>query len=324
MMLNFTTKSSNLQEHLIQITEGLDCDELLVLSGYVSPGPLKNLSLVEGVKLNVIFGLAVESVSKLLHDELLRINDGNRKIKIFYCSTPSHVKIYLWLKNGKPVYCLNGSANFTSNGLLKPYREVLAQVPFTQFKSVLEYVQIIQNSTFPIGEFEPKVKISRMIAAEEEAVYETDVYKTGSLYAERSKINWGHGNAHTNARDAYIPISTRDIKRAPHLFPPKTENKGLGYADNDPIDIIWDDGTVMTCILEGTQIIDGERYPNKIASYKDKKILGDYLRSRMNIAKGEFVTELDFVAYGRDYISLKKIGDATYQFDFKSPSTAQP
>lgn len=323
-MLYYTTKSSTLQEHLIQITEGLDCDELLVLSGYVSPGPLKNLSLVEGVKLNVIFGLAVESVSKLLHDELLRINDDNKKIKIFYCSTPTHVKIYLWLRDGIPVYCLNGSANFSSNGLLKPYREVLSQVPFTQFKSVLEYVKIIKSSSFSICEFEPKVKMTRMVAAEDEVLYETDIFTTSSLYAEKSKINWGHGNAHTHERDAYIPISTRDIKRAPHLFPPKTENKGLGYADNDPIDIIWDDGTVMTGILEGTQIIDGERYPNKIASYKDKKILGDYLRARMNIDQGEFVTELDFIAYGRDNIGIKKIGDATYQFDFSSPSTARP
>ena len=323
-MVFYTSKITSLQQNLVQITEGLDCDELFVLSGYVGPGPLQNLSLVDGVRLNVIYGLALESVSQLLHEELLRIVSKDKKTKIFYSTTPSHVKIYIWLKKGAPVYCLNGSANFTSNGLLKPYREVLSQVPTSQFKSMMEYVSLIQGACFPIQEFEPKVKITKMIAAEEEVQYNNGMYLTDSLFATRSKINWGHGNAHTNVRDAYIPISTKDIKRAPDLFPAKTENKGLGFADNDPIDIVWDDGTIMTGILEGTQTIGGERFPNKIATYKDKKILGDYLRLRMGVEPGEFVTELDFVNYGRNNIGIKLIGDATYQFDFSKPSTVQP
>jgi len=188
----------------------------------------------------------------------------------------------------------------------------------------MEYVSLIQGACFPIQEFEPKVKITKMIAAEEEVQYSNGMYLTGSLFAARSKINWGHGDAHTNPRDAYIPISTKDIKRAPNLFPAKTENKGLDFEDNDPIDIVWDDGTIMTGILEGTQTIGGERFPNKIATYKDKKILGDYLRLRMGVEPGEFVTELDFVNYGRNNIGIKLIGDATYQFDFSKPSTVQP
>jgi hypothetical protein len=59
-MVYFTSKSSTLQQQLIQISEGLDCDELLIVSGYVGPGPLINLTLIDGIKLNVIFGLAIE------------------------------------------------------------------------------------------------------------------------------------------------------------------------------------------------------------------------------------------------------------------------
>ena len=113
-----------------------------------------------------------------------------------------------------------------------------------------------------------------------------------------------------------------DIKRFPDLFPPKTGNRGLRYSDNDPIDIVWDDGTIMVGILEGTQKVNGERYPNKIGSFRNKKILGDFLRKRMGLEPGVFVTETDFINYGRDNVGIKKIGDSTYQFDFSKLSTA--
>lgn len=323
-MVYYTSPNSSLQQQLIQLSEGLDCDELLIVSGYVGPGPLMNLTLVNGITLNVIFGLATESVSKQLHEELLRIEKENKSIKIFYSNVPSHVKIYMWRKKGVPVYCVNGSANFTSNGLLKPFREILALVPASQFKSIMSYIKLIQDESFSLREYVPKSKISN---ADEEEIREQPAdgsFISGSLYAEKSKINWGHSNANTHPRDAYIPISSIDVKRFPHMFPAKTKSRGLGYADNDPIDIIWDDGTVMTGILEGTQNVNGERFPNKIGSYRDKKILGDYLRSRMGLKQGVFVTESDFINYGRDNIGIKKIGDSTFQFDFSRPSTARP
>ena len=323
-MVYYTSPSSTLQQQLIQLSEGLDCDELLIVSGYVGPGPLMNLTLVDGIKLNVIFGLATESVSNQLHEELLKIENENKRIKIFYSKVPSHVKIYMWLKNGVPVYCVNGSANFTSNGLLKPMREILALVPASQFKSILSYIKLIQDSSFSLRKYTPKSNSVSEKIQEYRATSQDGTFLSGSLYAEKSKINWGHGGAHNHKRDAYIPISVSDIKGHPHLFPAKTENKGLRNADNDPVDIIWDDGTVMVGILEGTQNVNGERYPNKIGSYKDKKILGDYLRMRMNVAPGIFVTQLDFIRYGRDNIGIKKIGDSTYQMDFSKPSTALP
>jgi hypothetical protein len=323
-MVYYTSPNSTLQQQLIQLSEGLDCDELLIVSGYVGPGPLMNLTLVDGIKLNVIFGLATESVSKQLHEELLRIENENKRIKIFYSNVPSHVKIYMWRKKGVPVYCVNGSANFTSNGLLKPFREILALVPASQFKSILSYIKIIQDKSFSLREYVPKLKISNADDEDVRVQPADGSFISGSLYAEKSKINWGHGGAHNHKRDAYIPISVADIKGHPHLFPAKTENKGLRNADNDPIDMIWDDGTVMVGILEGTQKVNGERCPNKIGSFKDKKILGDYLRLRMGIEPGKFVTELDFINYGRDNIGIKKIGDSTYQMDFSRPSTARP
>jgi hypothetical protein len=69
--------------------------------------------------------------------------------------------------------------------------------------------------------------------------------------------------------------------------------------------------------MEGTAEINGLRYPNKISTYKDKKILGDYLRGRMKLKIGSYVTEKQFKQYGRDNITISKISDGIYYFDFK-------
>ena len=83
------------------------------------------------------------------------------------------------------------------------------------------------------------------------------------------------------------------------MFPEKADNKGLGYNENAPIEILWDDGIRMAALLEGSLTIDGLRYPNKISSFRSKKIMGDYLRRRMGIPKGKFVTKQMFDHYGR-------------------------
>jgi hypothetical protein len=220
----------------------------------------------------------------------------------------------LWKNKGDIIYALNGSANFSSKGLLTEYREVLSEVNKEDFKEFQSYYNKIFDSSLPIIDKE-SIRISNVSKTINNDVV-TGICETDSLFAEKSKINWGHSNAHTNPRDAYIPLRKNDILNHPELFPPKSSNKGLRFADNEPIDVIWDDGTNMVCLMEGTADINGLRYPNKISTYKDKKILGDYLRSRMKLKVGTYVTENHFNKYGRDTITISKISDGVYYFDF--------
>jgi len=90
----------------------------------------------------------------------------------------------------------------------------------------------------------------------------------------------------------------------------------LGYNDNAPIEILWDDGERMAALLEGSLTIDGLRYPNKISSFRSKKTMGDYLRRRMGLPKGKFVTKQMFENYGRDNISISLLGEGVYFMDF--------
>ena len=53
--------------------------------------------------------------------------------------------------------------------------------------------------------------------------------------------------------------------------------------NNDCDTIIWDDGAMMTCLLEGTQRINGNVEPKQISTYDDKSELGIYLRDRIGV-----------------------------------------
>jgi hypothetical protein len=315
-MILYTDNTRNLENLIINRSKQLICDEICILSAYVGVSPILKISEIEGVKIDILFGLASEGAQEKLLNELRKIHlSSSNSVSIFYPKIQSHAKIYLWKNKGDIIYALNGSANFSSKGLLTEYRELLSEVNKDDFKEFQSYYDKIFESSLPIIDKESS-KLSNVAKSISDDIINS-FCQTDSLFAEKSKINWGHSNAHTNPRDAYIPLRKKDILNHPELFPPKSNNNGLGFTDNEPIDVIWDDGTNMVCLMEGTTELNGLRYPNKISTYKDKKILGDYLRERMNLKAGTYVTENDFKKYGRDNITISKINDGVFYFDFK-------
>ena len=115
----------------------------------------------------------------------------------------------------------------------------------------------------------------------------------------QSGINWGLAKlsgSHVNINDAYIRIGAELLERYPQMFPKKQETPTdetnivkKGHRHNDSIEIIWDDGTVMTGLLEGSipKEIGGVKslYPKQISTTPKKSELGKYLRKRMNISE---------------------------------------
>jgi|LakMenEpi03Aug12_release.lakeMendotaPanAssembly.Ray.scaffolds.fasta_scaffold569755_2 hypothetical protein len=314
-MILYTDNSRNLESLIINRSKQLVCDEICILSAYIGVGPILKISEIEGIKVNIVYGLATEGAQEKLLDQLRKIHTNkDNLVSIYYPKIQSHAKIYLWKNKGDIIYALNGSANFSSKGLLTEYRELLSEVNKDDFREFQTYYDKIFESSLPINNKQSN-KISTISKAISKGVI-SGICETDSLFANKSKINWGHSDAHTNPRDAYIPLRKKDILNHPELFPPKSSNKGLRFTDNEPIDVIWDDGTNMVCLMEGTNVINGLRYPNKISTYKDKKKLGDYLRRRMKLKPGSYVTKNDFKRYGRDTITITKISDGVYYFDF--------
>ncbi len=122
----------------------------------------------------------------------------------------------------------------------------------------------------------------------------------------KSGLNWGFAKAHVSKNDAYLPLRRKYLEENPDLFP----------QHGSKIDVFWDDGVEMVCLLEGTQTLDGKRMPKQISTYNDKSVLGCYIRNRLGVHEDHVITYQDLEAYGRDNIEITRMDDGRYYFDF--------
>ena len=126
------------------------------------------------------------------------------------------------------------------------------------------------------------------------------------IVQQQAGLNWGFANAHVNPEDAYIALPRSFFEEYPDFFP----------QHGSIINVLWDDGTRMRCLLEGTQRINGLIYPKQISSYDDKSFIGHYLRQRLGVSPNRRIDMTDLDNYGRNYISVSKENDSDYYFEF--------
>jgi hypothetical protein len=322
-------------------------DEIDIISGYVGVGPvaeLKDKLSTCKIKAVVIYGMyGVDGISEPLHEGLKKLNGGD--VRILYANTPIHSKCYVFKRNGRVKYALEGSANFTISGMFTSFKESLTEVRGNDLDTVGAYVasilensipcdstQIIANeiSTFrvvtpanagsdAIRSITSTLPICRMFLCDP---------NTGEI-PKKSGLNWGFQGGHGSVSkdDAYIAIHADYIDRFPTMFPKKQSrplrsevgSEGRASRENDAIEIIWDDGRVMRGLLEGSFPHEGIKYPKQISSFPSKAELGLYLRQRLGVKSGTLVTKNDLDLYGRRSINVSLIGDGIYYFDFKKP-----
>lgn len=126
---------------------------------------------------------------------------------------------------------------------------------------------------------------------------------------KQSGLNWCFANAHVKPEDAYIALSTEFFRNNPDFFPPQ----------GSIINVEWDDGIKMHCLLEGkhSKPINGVICPKQIATYNEKSELGHYLRQRLGVTASHVITMNDLNKYGRNYIDVTCITKhRDYYFDF--------
>lgn len=319
-----------------------ECDELYIISGYVGPNPIKKLENLP-INCTVIYGMyGSDGISQSLHNKLLEYNENIKNVHILYSKSPVHSKCYIWMKKGEVSHALIGSANFTSNGLNTPGREMLSETTIDSFKAIKTYLKSVIEKSIECEDAitkADKVKKKQKLLKTEVDNHDDDVcslplyifdsHTHKKIVPERSGLNWGQSKlsgSHVNISDAYIAISAESVSDYPTLFPlksdaPKTDNvPKRGHRDNDTIDVIWDDGTSMECLLEGSRNakIDGRtvKYPKQISSSPKKKELGIYIRNRLGINADEAITMDILNSYGRDTVDVSLIGENIYYFDF--------
>ena len=313
----------NLEEIVFDRHNIVDTDELVIISGYVGPRPIQRLQELP-FRTTVIYGMyGSEGIKNNLHSALLPLN--NDKVSILYSNIPVHSKCYIWKKNRQIVHALIGSANFSTNGLTTPYREVLAETTKDTFDPLQLYLnEIINNSiSCEAHAIVSTTQQSSNVIPINPEICDMILYdsRTGETQ-NAGLINWGQSiNAHVNRNDAYIAIKKEYIHQYPNLFPPKQtmptqSTTGRPQRHNDSVEVIWDDGTTMECLLEGNQEENGIVYPKQIASAPSKAVLGEYIRNRIGVPSGARVTRRDLTRYGRDYISISLQAEGVYYFDF--------
>lgn len=321
----------NLEEIIFHRHELFESDELIVLSGYVGPQPVKRLSELS-FKSSVIYGMyGSDSISEKLHNSLKRVSNESSQIEIMYSKLPVHSKCYIWRKNGIIVHALIGSANFSVSGLANPYKEVLAETTFDTFSPLSAYLNTVLKNCISCNDESIKLKSQKVITKNIEVSTSPesslDICKASLLardgkVSKKSGLNWGLSTAHTADGDAYITIKKEYLKAYPFLFPPKqfeklrTNSNGKKGRQNDAIELIWDDATTMEGLLEGTQFINDVPFPKQICSSPSKSILGKYLRNRLGVSIDHEITRADLERYGRTTIDISLQEEGIYYFDF--------
>ncbi len=308
-------------------------DELIVLSGYIGIDPIQQTQNLK-YDTKVIYGMYEESgISEQLHNSVVNVNNTLAKTDVLYASNAVHSKCYIWRNENEIVDALTGSANFTVPGLSTPGRELLADVSQDSYKLLNDYVNdIIADSINCCDIKRDALKISSFVqpqlVSKDGIILKSDMKCEVSLLGkdnevpEMSGLNWGLANGHVAEGDAYIPITKKMIEEYPFLFPPKqmrtTKDSDIGKKNrqNDYIELIWDDGTVMKGLLEGNQEINGIQYPNKIASFPKKSIMGFYLRERLGVDSKYRIKRLDLVKYGKTTITISLEGEGVYGMNF--------
>lgn len=316
----------NLERRIFSVHQYVNCDELFIISGYVGPNPIQRLSTLP-IRTTVIYGMyGSESISRRLHQTLVNLHSNNNQI--LYSNIPIHSKCYIWKNNGTITYALIGSANFSTNGLSIPYRESLAETTTDSFPDLDDYLNHILNNSvpcntisFPSNRGTTRTTTNNSLATNNTCTMVLYDPSTNQVQAGHG-LNWGFSpRGHNRPGDACIPIRTSHIRNYPNLFPPKQTRPtrafgGRSQRQNDSVELIWDDGTIMDALLEGSQQVDGRYYPKQISSFPSKNTLGVYIRNRLGLSPTARVTKADLDRYGRDYITITLLQSGTYYVDF--------
>lgn len=333
MIYQTTNTTNTLQEVVFNRHKLLSaCDELQIISGYIGPDPVTKLSELP-FNTKVVYGMYRSSGIKIQeHNKYIDIQNKNKNVEIFYSSQPVHSKLYLWKHQNRIISVLLGSANFSYSSLTAINRELLTDVSQNNFTELSNYSDLVLSNSnlcidINIADTSKSKKTSTELDEYNSLVCTMPLYdpKTGQVQKYHG-LNWGQNpKNHTTKRDACIPIRVNHIKRYPDLFPEKKGFSSLPggriQRTNDPIELMFDDGEVMTCVLEGSQPVKNYNeekaiYPKQLTSFPAKATIGEYFRYRLGVATDDPVTIEHLRSYGRDSIELSILSEGVYYANF--------
>lgn len=305
-----------------------DVNELYIVSGYATPTmlswyiknlyhktqtPLKICLLVGMVPFDGISVSVHEGFIQLMRDEFPQEIEG-LECSYIYDAPAVHSNLFIWAKDGSPVFAFSGSANFVQSAFVgKPRQEIMNKC---NPQAALEYYQsLIDRSIYAHhSEIEEYVVIHpahAVLDLENELIEGFDLmsqdgYQTVTLSlitrtgepGIRSGLNWGQRPGR-NPNEAYISLPSRVAKSG--FFPLEKRH----------FTAITDDRHQLILRIE-------QQNDKAITTPARNSDLGEYFRSRLGLANGSYITRDDLDRYGRTDVVFLKLDEETYYMDFSN------
>ena len=295
-------------------------NKLIIISGYVSHNMASwhmkriNEESLPPVKISLIAGMyPIEGVNVDLHEglkDLANFRDdrySSFECKYIYQGAPVHSKVYLWMKDDEPFIAFAGSANYTRNGFGKLQREYVVEcdpIEAYAFYQDIESDSIVCNHS-EVEEYIKFYKNQKISQVEHDIKHSTLEKVTLSLLTSRgdvghgSGINWGirRNGTKREPNQAYISV------------PVEIARSGFFPLDKTHFSAITDDQKQLILRIE-------QANDKALTTPLNNSLLGEYLRNRIGVANGAFVTKADLERYGRTDVTFYKIDDEQFFMDF--------
>lgn len=309
----------NINESLVQkvlidpIKDG--ANKLIIISGYASHNMASwhlkeiNEQSLSPIEISLIIGMcSKDGLNQDIHNGIKELVDLNDPVySRFNCNyvfqgNPTHSKVYIWFKDNKPIKAFTGSANYTQKGFSSKQREYMVECDANeayQYYLTLEEDTIFCNHS----EVEEYIKFSASrsgvtTGVKQEKITLSLLTRTGKI-GHGSGINWGirPNGTKRNRNQAYIPVPAEIVRS--EFFP----------LEKTHFSVMTDDGKHLICRLE--------QAGNKaLTTPLNNALLGEYIRNRLGVANGAFVTKEMLEKYGRTHITFTKIDDELFYMDF--------
>ena len=263
------------------------------------------------ISIDLIVGMtAGQGIEEAQHSAFCKLSTSKSWKLNFQCQyvsdrPPVHAKTYVWVdRNGDPKLAFCGSANYTLSGFGKGQIEFMSATDplvANQF-----YGHILKSS---IDCNNPNIENLVQLLPSQERLRRGGDLETVKLplldsdtgeTPRRSGINWGQRDSR-NRNQAYINI------------PAPIRKTGFFPEHSEQFTVLTDDGVSFIC----ARLQEGGK---GIHTTQDNSILGAYLRKRLGVASGEYVTKEHLMEYGRTDVTFGKIDSETYLLDFSSDS----
>ena len=319
-------KEKEILESVLFDPLSLGCDEIRILSGRATASMasryielLKKRS-ADYIIIRIIVGMAsAEGIVDIQHENFKKlVRECNGKFESSYIMLkhiPCHAKVYVWLKEGKPIKAFTGSADFTQNAFYALQHEAMIEC---DPQNALDYYNSFSEDTIfcDHSEVEDTVTIlSRQQYRDKNSELEEvgddvsiknkgfpsqtlSLLGTKGEIGERSGLNWGQ-RERRDKNQTYIPLQRHVAKSG--FFPSKDQH----------FTVITDDGFSMIC-----SVAQGDEKGKAIHTPLDNGELGRYFRKRIDIPSGAYVKKEDLERYGRTDVTFFKIDNETYYMDF--------